>query len=255
MKILVSIKRVIDFNIHIRVKSDGSGVETTNIKHSPNPFDAIALEEAIRIKTKNTENNIPTEITAVSIGPQENQETLRYALAMGADTALHILTDKNFEPLNIAKILKSITQKINPDLIILGKQAIDNDCNQTGQMLAGLLNYPQGTFASQLEINLKTHTVAVTREIDGGLEMLELNLPAVITTDLRLNEPRYPSLPNIMKAKQKPIQTITMTDITEDLAAHTEIIAISEPPARKMGTRVGNTRELIQKLKNEAKVL
>ncbi|HEV2614437.1 MAG TPA: electron transfer flavoprotein subunit beta/FixA family protein [Gammaproteobacteria bacterium] len=246
MKILVSIKRVIDYNVHIRVKSDGSGVETQNVKMAANPFDAIALEEAVRLKEK----KIATEIIAVSIGPQNTQETLRYALALGADRAIHVLTEKNLEPLNIAKILKNIVTTENPDLIILGKQAIDNDCNQTGQMLAGLLNYPQGTFISKLDIN--NNTATVIREVDGGLETLELQLPAVITTDLRLNEPRYPSLPNIMKAKQKPIEVI---ECPENLLPHTEIMSTSEPPVRKMGVMVSSPKELIQKLKTEAKVL
>ena len=246
MKILVSIKRVIDYNVHIRVKADGSGVETQNVKMAANPFDAIALEEAVRLKEK----KLATEIIAVSIGPQESQETLRYALAMGADRAIYIPTEKSLEPLNIAKILKIIITQEKPDLIILGKQAIDNDCNQTGQMLAGLLNYPQGTFISKLDIN--NHIATVIREVDGGLETLELQLPAVITTDLRLNEPRYPSLPNIMKAKQKVIETF---EIPENLSAHTEIITTTEPPARKLGIKVSSAQELIQKLKQEAKIL
>ena len=246
MKILVSIKRVIDYNVHIRVKSDGSGVETQNVKMAANPFDAIALEEAVRLKEKKW----ASEIIAVSIGPQASQETLRYALALGADRAIHVPTEKNLEPLNIAKILKTIVNTENPDLIILGKQAIDNDCNQTGQMLAGLLNYPQGTFISKLDIT--NNLATVIREVDGGLETLELQLPAVITTDLRLNEPRYPSLPNIMKAKQKVIEIVEMP---ADLIAHTEILTISEPPVRKLGIKVNSAQELIHKLKTEAKVL
>jgi electron transfer flavoprotein beta subunit len=248
MKILVSIKRVIDYNVHIRVKSDGSGVETQNVKMSANPFDAIALEEAVRLKEK----KLASEIIAVSIGPESTLETLRYALAIGADRAIHVPTEKSFEPLNIAKILKTIIHTEKPDLIILGKQAIDNDCNQTGQMLAGLLNYPQGTFVSQLDFDINNNHITVVREVDGGLETLELQLPAVITTDLRLNEPRYPSLPNIMKAKQKPIET---HEISIELNPHTEVINISEPPVRKMGVKVSSTRELVQKLKTEAKVL
>jgi electron transfer flavoprotein beta subunit len=239
MKILVSIKRVIDYNVHIRVKADGSGVETQNVKMSANPFDAIALEEAIRLKEK----KLATEIIAVSIGPESTLETLRYALAMGADRAIHVPTEQSYEPLNIAKILKNIINTEKPDLIILGKQAIDNDCNQTGQMLAGLLNYPQGMFISQLELN--NNIATVIREIDGGLETLELQLPAVITTDLRLNEPRYPSLPNIMKAKQKVIE---IHNINIDLIPHTEIMSTSEPP-------VESVQALVQKLKTEAKVL
>lgn len=246
MKILVSIKRVVDYNVHIRVKADGSGVETHNVKMAANPFDAIALEEAVRLKEK----NIATEIIAVTIGNASTQETLRYALALGADRAMHVPTELSFEPLNIAKILKSIVEKEKPDLILLGKQAIDDDCNQTGQMLAGLLEYPQGTFVSKLDINNKTATVV--REIDGGLETLTLELPAVVTTDLRLNEPRYPSLPNIMKAKQKPIETFLLP---ENLQPHTEILSTSEPPARKMGIKVSSAAELIEKLKTEAKVL
>lgn len=246
MKILVSIKRVIDYNVHIRVKSDGSGVETHHVKMAANPFDAIALEEAVRLKEK----KLASEIIAVSIGASDSQETLRYALAMGADRAIHVPTEKSFEPLNIAKILKNIIATEKPDLIILGKQAIDNDCNQTGQMLAGLLNYPQGTFISKLDIN--NNIATVIREIDGGLETLELELPAVITTDLRLNEPRYPSLPNIMKAKQKAIETY---NIPTDLVPHTERITTTEPPTRKLGIKVSSAQELIQKLKMEAKVL
>jgi len=246
MKILVSIKRVIDYNVHIRVKTDGSGVETQNVKMAANPFDAIALEEAVRLKEK----KLATEIIAVSIGPQESQETLRYALAMGADRAIYIPTEKSLEPLNIAKLLKNIIAQENPDLIILGKQAIDNDCNQTGQMLAGLLNYPQGTFISKLDIS--NNIATVIREIDGGLETLELQLPAVITTDLRLNEPRYPRLPDIMKAKQKVIE---IHETTEDLLPHTELMTTTEPPARKLGIKVSSAQELLQKLKHEAKVL
>lgn len=246
MKILVSIKRVIDYNVHIRVKSDGSGVETHNVKMAANPFDAIALEEAVRLKEK----KIATEIVAVSIGAQDSQETLRYALAMGADRAIHVPTEKSLEPLNIAKILKNIITTEKPDLIILGKQAIDNDCNQTGQMLAGLLDYPQGTFISTLEIH--NNSAIVIREVDGGLETLGLQLPAVITTDLRLNEPRYPSLPNIMKAKQKQIETY---EITIDIHPHTEMMTTTEPPTRKLGIKVSSAQELIQKLKTEAKVL
>ncbi len=246
MKILVSIKRVIDYNVHIRVKADGSGVETQNVKMAANPFDAIALEEAVRLKEK----KIATEIIAVSIGSQAVHETLRYALALGADRAIHVPTDILFEPLNIAKILKNIIDQEKPDLIILGKQAIDDDCNQTGQMLAGLLNIPQGTFISKLDIT--QNKASVTREVDGGLETLTLELPAVITTDLRLNEPRYPSLPNIMKAKQKPIENFPLPD---NLHAHTEILSIAEPAARKMGIKVSSSQELIQKLKNEAKVI
>ncbi|MDX2164102.1 MAG: electron transfer flavoprotein subunit beta/FixA family protein [Gammaproteobacteria bacterium] len=246
MKILVSIKRVVDYNVHIRVKADGSGVETHNVKMAANPFDAIALEEAVRLKEK----KIASEIIAVSIGSQPVQETLRYALALGADRAIHVPTEKNYEPLNIAKILKNIITQENPDLIILGKQAIDDDCNQTGQMLAGLLDYPQGTFVSKLDI--QNNKATVVREVDGGLETLELLLPAVITTDLRLNEPRYPSLPNIMKAKQKPIENF---NIPETLLPHTEILSTSEPPVRKMGVKVSSAQELIQKLKQEAKIL
>jgi electron transfer flavoprotein beta subunit len=253
MKILVGIKRVIDYTVHIRVKADGSGVETQNVKMSMNPFDAIALEEAIRLKEKNILSEAELEIIIVSIGNKDCQETLRQGLAMGADRAILIETEKTLEPLNIAKIFQKISQKENPTLILLGKQAIDDDCNQTGQMLAGLLNWPQGTFISKL--NIENNQAIVMREIDGGLETLSLNLPAVITTDLRLNEPRYISLPNIMQAKRKALELVDINQLEIDLRAHTEILNISEPPKRKQGVILNSVEELIDKLTHEAKIL
>lgn len=263
MKILVCIKRVVDYTVHIRIKADGSGVETQNVKMSMNPFDAIALEEAIRIKEKNTEKNMISEIIVVSIGNKDCQETLRQALAMGADRAIWIevqeVKSKNLESLHIAKILKKIAEKEKPDLILLGKQAIDDDCNQTGQMLAGLLDWPQGTFVSQLEIEVdekKNHQkMTATREVDGGLEVLEIDLPAVITADLRLNEPRYATLPNIMRAKQKLLDAVNIDDFNIDLNSHTEILSITEPLKRKSGVILNSVEELMDKLIHEAKVL
>lgn len=249
MKILVSIKRVIDFNVKVRVKSDNSGVETANVKMSINPFDEIALEEAIRLK----EQGIASELIVVSIGPEGCQEILRSALAMGMDRAIHIKTDVSFEPLNIAKILQSVIKTQMPSLVILGKQAIDDDCNQTGQMLAGLLNWPQGTFASKLVF--QDQTVQVTREVDGGLETLALNLPAVITTDLRLNKPRYISLPNIMKAKQKSITTELLESLNLELKAHSIVKEIRAPEPKKGGIKVASVQELVTKLHDEARVL
>ena len=249
MKILVCLKRVIDYNVHIRVKTDGSGVETQNVKMSVNPFDAIALEESLRIKENrlNTAVNKNTEIIAVSIGTLDSEETLRYALAMGADKAILIQTDKAHEPLIIARLLKQLVIHENPDLILMGKQAIDDDCNQTGQILAGLLNYPQGTFISNLTF-INEHTIKIIREIDDGLETVELNLPAVITTDLRLNEPRRPTLVNIMKAKQKNIDIITIQDFIKnnniDIIPHTEILNTKIPPARKKGIKLHSVQEL-----------
>lgn len=265
MKILVSIKRVIDYTVHIRIKADGSGVETQNVKMSMNPFDAIALEEAIRIKEKNTEKNVISEIIVVSIGNKDCQETLRQALAMGADRAIWIEVQedksKNLESLHIAKILKKIAEKEKPDLILLGKQAIDDDCNQTGQMLAGLLDWPQGCFISKLEVKIDKNAdenhqkITVSREVDGGLEILEIDLPAVITADLRLNEPRYATLPNIMRAKQKRLDAVNIDDFNIDLNSHTEILSITEPLKRKSGVILNSVEELMDKLIHEAKVL
>jgi electron transfer flavoprotein beta subunit len=249
MKVLVPVKRVVDFNVKIRVKADGSGVELTNVKMSMNPFDEIAVEEAIRLK----EAGKATEIIAVSIGPQQASETIRTALAMGADRGILVKTDATVEPLAVAKILKRVVEDEAPGLVILGKQAIDDDCNQTGQMLAALLNWPQGTFASKLAID--GEAISVTREVDGGLQTVKLKAPAIVTTDLRLNEPRYASLPNIMKAKKKPIADKTPADYGIDIAPRLEILKTSEPPARKAGAKVGSVAELVGKLKNEAGIL
>ncbi len=243
MKILVAVKRVIDFNVKPRVKMDGSGVDLANVKMSMNPFDEIAVEEAIRLKEKGAE----TEIVAVSIGPTKAQETLRTALAMGADRAILVQTDDEVEPLAVAKILAKIAEEEQPGLLILGKQAIDDDSNQVGQMLAALLNWPQGTFASKVEP--QDDKVSVTREVDGGLETVALNTPAVVTTDLRLNEPRYASLPNIMKAKSKPLATKSPGDFGVDVAPRLEVLKVTEPPKRQAGDKVGSVDELIAKLK------
>ncbi|HIN22027.1 MAG TPA: electron transfer flavoprotein subunit beta/FixA family protein [Rhodospirillales bacterium] len=249
MKVLVAVKRVVDFNVKIRVKSDGTGVETGNVKMSMNPFDEIALEEGVRMREAGTAD----ELIAVSMGPQACQETIRTALAMGADRGILVETDAELEPLAVAKLLKAITEKENPDLVILGKQAIDDDCNQTGQMLAALLGWGQGTFASGLEFG--DAKVTVTREIDGGLETVALTLPAVVTTDLRLNEPRYASLPNIMKAKKKPIDTMTPEDLGVDAAPRLKILKVDEPQGREVGIMVETVAELVDKLRNEAKVI
>jgi electron transfer flavoprotein beta subunit len=249
MKILVPVKRVVDFNVKIRVKSDGSGVDLANVKMSMNPFDEIAVEEAVRIK----ERGAADEVVAVSIGGAKSQDTLRTALAMGADRAILVTCEDGVEPLTVAKILKAVVAKEAPELVILGKQAIDDDCNQTGQMLASLLDWPQGTFASKIE--LADGEVRVVREVDGGLETLCLRLPAVLTTDLRLNEPRYASLPNIMKAKKKPIEETTPADLGVDVAPHLASVSIAEPPVRQAGITVETVSELIDKLKNEAGVL
>jgi electron transfer flavoprotein beta subunit len=252
MKILVAVKRVVDFNVKVRVKPDNSGVETANVKMSMNPFDEIGVEEAIRLKEK----GIATEIVAVSMGPQQAQETIRTALAMGADRGIHVVTDAELQPLAVAKLLKAIVAKENPRLVILGKQAIDDDCNQTGQMLAALLGWAQGTFASKLAIaSGDAATIEVTREIDGGLETLELKMPAIITTDLRLNEPRYASLPNIMKAKKKPIEPLTPDALGVDPAPRLATIKVEEPSKRKSGVKVKDVAELVEKLKSEAKVI
>ena len=243
MKLLVAVKRVIDYNVKPRVKMDGSGVDLANVKMSMNPFDEIAVEEAIRLKEKGA----ATEIVAVSIGPAKAQETLRTALAMGADRAILIQTDEEVEPLAVAKILKGVVEEEQPGLVILGKQAIDDDSNQTGQMLAALLGWPQGTFASKVEV--AGSDVNVTREIDGGLETVRLATPAIVTTDLRLNEPRYASLPNIMKAKSKPLATRSPGDFGVDVAPRLETLKVTEPPRRTAGVKVGSVDELVAKLK------
>lgn len=248
LRIVVPIKRVVDYNIRIRVKSDETGIETANVKMSINPFDEIAVEEAVRLK----EQGQAQDLITVSIGPDGCQEVLRSALAMGMDRAIHIKTDQILEPLNIAKILQKIVSKEQPDLIIMGKQAIDDDCNQTGQMLAALLDWPQATFASKITFE---KGVRVTKEVDGGLETLELTLPALVTTDLRLNKPRYSSLPNIMKAKSKPLESILIQDLDLQLEAHTKVIAIKPPAEKKRGVMVNSAHELIQKLHEEAKVI
>ena len=249
MKILVPVKRVVDYNVKIRVKPDGSGVELANVKMSMNPFDEIAVEEAIRMK----EAGKATEIVAVSIGPQAAGETIRTALAMGADRGILVKTDAVVEPLAVAKILKGIIEAEAPGLVILGKQAIDDDCNQTGQMLAALLNWSQGTFASK--VSLADGTVDVTREIDGGLETVSLKMPAIVTTDLRLNEPRYASLPNIMKAKKKPLDEKSPADYGVDVSPRLTVLKTTEPAGRKAGVKVGSVEELVSKLKNEAGVI
>ena len=249
MKVLVPVKRVVDFNVKVRVKADGSGVELANVKMSMNPFDEIAVEEAIRLK----EAGKATEIVAVSIGPQQATETIRTALAMGADRGILVKTVVSVEPLAVAKILKAVVEAEQPGLVILGKQAIDDDSNQTGQMLAALLGWPQGTFASKLTI--EGSDVLVTREVDGGLQTVRLKGPAVVTTDLRLNEPRYASLPNIMKAKKKPIDDKTPEAYGVDVKPRLEIVKTAEPPSRKSGVKVGSVAELVGKLKNEAGVL
>ena len=244
MKVLVPVKRVVDFNVKIRVKTDGSGVELANVKMSMNPFDEIAVEEAIRLK----EAGKVTEIVAVSIGAQQVAETIRNALAMGADRGILVKTDGVVEPLAVAKILKGVVAAEQPGLVIMGKQAIDDDCNQTGQMLAALLNWPQGTFASK--VTIEEDGVRVTREVDGGLQTVKLKLPAVVTTDLRLNEPRYASLPNIMKAKKKPIDTKTPADYGVDTAPRLEIVKTAEPPGRTAGVKVSSVAELVGKLRS-----
>ena len=249
MKLLVAVKRVIDFNVKPRVKMDGSGVDLANVKMSMNPFDEIAVEEAIRLKEK----GIATEIVAVSIGPQQSAETIRTALAMGADRGILVKVDGVVEPLAVAKLLKAVAQKESPDLVILGKQAIDDDANQTGQMLAALLDWPQATFASKVEID--GGKARVTREIDGGLETVEIGVPAVITTDLRLNTPRYATLPNIMKAKKKPLENVKPADLGVDVAPRLKTVSVSDPPKRKGGVMVKDVGELVDKLKNEAKVI
>ena len=249
MKILVVVKRVIDYNVQVRVKEDGTGVNTDNVKMATNPPDDNAVEEAVKIK----ESGKATEVIAVTIGNEKAQESVRKALAVGADRGIHIITDSNVEPLGAAKILKKIVEKENPELVLLGKQAIDDDTAQRGQMLAALLGWSQGTFASNL--NIKDKVLEVTREVDEGLETLEINIPAVVTCDLRLNEPRYASLPNIMKAKKKAIEQIIVKDLGVDIANRIQQLKVEEPPKRKGGTKVNSVAELVSKLKNEAKVI
>ena len=249
LKILVPVKRVVDYNVKVRVKNDNTGVELDNVKMSMNPFDEIAVEEALRLKEK----GIANEVIAISIGESQVQETIRNALAMGADSGIFVELNKSFEPLNIAKIIASIAKKENIDLIILGKQAIDDDMNATGQMIAALLNWPQATFASKVEIAEKK--AIISREVDGGIENLEITLPAVISTDLRLNEPRYASLPNIMKAKKKPINEIKIEELNVEIKQRLDVLKVEEPSKRQSGIMVKTVEELVEKLKNEAKVI
>jgi electron transfer flavoprotein beta subunit len=249
MKVLVPVKRVVDYNVKVRVKADGTGVETANVKMSMNPFDEIAVEEAVRLKEVGT----ATEIIAISVGSAQCQETLRTALAIGADRAILVETAVEAQPLAVAKILKAIVAKELPGLVIMGKQAIDDDSNQTGQMLAALLNWPQATFASKVKVG--GTALEVTREVDGGLETISVNLPAVVTTDLRLNEPRYVTLPNIMKAKKKPFETLTPDALGVDVAPRLKTLKVQDPPKRSAGQMVKSVAELVQKLKNEAKVI
>jgi len=249
MKILVPVKRVIDYNVKVRVKADQTGVELANVKMAMNPFDEIAVEQAIRLKEAGT----ATEVVAVSIGPDQSQETIRTALAMGADRGIHVPAAQETEPLAVAKVLKALVEKEEPGLVILGKQAIDDDSNQTGQMLSALLGWPQATFASGVEID--GNTLKVIREVDGGLEHITSPMPAIITVDLRLNEPRYASLPNIMKAKKKPLDQISLEDLGVDASPRLTTVKVEEPPAREAGITVGSVNELVEKLKNEAKVI
>jgi electron transfer flavoprotein beta subunit len=249
MRVLVPVKRVVDFNVKVRVKPDGSGVETANVKMSMNPFDEIAVEEAVRLK----ESGVVTEIVAVSIGPVQCQETLRTALAIGADRAVLVETGSEIQPLAVAKVLKAIVAKEQPGMVIMGKQAIDDDSNQTGQMLAALLNWSQATFASK--VKLSGATAEVTREVDGGLETISIKMPAVVTTDLRLNEPRYVTLPNIMKAKKKPMETLKPEALGVDVASRLKTLRVQEPPKRTAGKVVKSVQELVEKLKGEAKVI
>jgi len=249
MKVLVAVKRVVDYNVKIRVKADRTGVETANVKMSMNPFDEIAVEEAIRLR----EQGKATEVIAVSIGPAQSQETIRTALAMGADRGIHVAAEGEIQPLAVAKLLKAVVDAEAPGLVILGKQAIDDDSNQTGQMLAALLGWPQGAFASKVTIG--DGRVEVTREVDGGLETVDLALPAIVTTDLRLNEPRYASLPNIMKAKKKPIDALTPEGLGVDVAPRLTTLSVEEPAKRQAGAKVGSVAELVDKLRNEAKVI
>ena len=249
MKILVAVKRVVDYNVQIRVKEDGSGVNTDNVKMSTNPPDDNAIEEAVKLK----EAGKVKETVVVTVGEEKAQETVRKALAVGVDRGIHVKADSNIEPLGVAKILKKVVEKEKPDMIFMGKQAIDDDCNQTGQMLSALLAWSQGTFASKIE--LKDKSIEVTREVDEGLETIEINLPAIITCDLRLNEPRYASLPNIMKAKKKPMEQLNVKDLGVDTSNRIQQLKVEEPPKRKGGIKVASVAELVSKLKNEAKVI
>jgi len=249
MKLLVPVKRVVDYNVKVRVKPDGTGVETANVKMSMNPFDEIAVEEAVRLKEK----GVATEIVAVSIGPSQAQEQIRTALAMGADRGILVEAEGAVEPIAVAKLLKALVEKEGPSLVIMGKQAIDDDMNATGQMLAALLGWGQGTFANKVEI--ADGAATVTREVDGGQETVRLTLPAIVTTDLRLNEPRYASLPNIMKARKKPIETVKPADLGVDTAPRLKLVKVEEPPKRQAGVKVGSAAELVSKLRNEAKVI
>ena len=249
MKVLVPVKRVIDYNVKVRVKADNSGVELANVKMAMNPFDEIAVEQALRLK----EAGGADEVVAVSIGPAQNQETIRTALAMGADRGIHIEATHDIEPLAVAKLLKAVVERENPGLVLVGKQAIDDDCNQTGQMLAALLGWAQGTFVSALEVT--GDKAKVVREVDGGLEHLEISMPAIVSVDLRLNEPRYASLPNIMKAKKKPLDSLTVDDLGVDITPRLTIVKVEEPDAREAGIKVADVKELVEKLKNEAKVI
>jgi electron transfer flavoprotein beta subunit len=249
MKALVAVKRVVDYNVKVRVKADHTGVETANVKMSMNPFDEIAIEEALRLREAGTID----EVIAFSAGVQQCQETIRTALAMGADRGVLVLTDVELQPLAVAKLLKAVIEKEKPEIVIIGKQAIDDDCNQTGQMLAALLGWPQATFASKVSIG--AGSAEVTREVDGGLETIKLQLPMVVTTDLRLNEPRYASLPNIMKAKKKPIDTVTPADLAVDVTPRLITLKVEEPVKRQGGVKVGSVEELVTKLKTEARVI
>lgn len=249
MKVLVPVKRVVDYNVKVRVKSDGTGVDIANVKMSMNPFDEIAVEEAVRLKEKGA----VTEVIAVSCGVSQCQETLRTAMAIGADRAILVESSDELQPLSVAKLLKALVDREQPGLVILGKQAIDDDCNQTGQMLAALSDYSQATFASKVE--LTSDSVRVTREVDGGAETLKLTLPAIVTTDLRLNEPRYVTLPNIMKAKKKPLEVVKPSDLGVEIKAHLKTLKVSEPPKRNAGIKVPDVATLVSKLKNDAKVI
>ena len=249
MKVLVPVKRVIDYNVKVRVKADNSGVELANVKMAMNPFDEIAVEQALRLK----EAGGAEEVVVVSIGPTQNQETIRTALAMGADRGIHIEALHDIEPLAVAKLLKAVVELENPGLVLVGKQAIDDDCNQTGQMLAALLGWAQGTFVSALDV--AGDKAKIVREVDGGLEHLEIKIPAIVSVDLRLNEPRYASLPNIMKAKKKPLDSLTVDDLSVDIKPRLTVVKVEEPAAREAGIKVADVRELVEKLKNEAKVI
>jgi len=249
MKVLVPVKRVIDYNVKVRVKADNSGVELANVKMAMNPFDEIAVEQALRLK----EAGGAEEVVVVSIGPAQNQETIRTALAMGADRGIHIEASHDIEPLAVAKLLKAVVERETPGLVLVGKQAIDDDCNQTGQMLAALLGWAQGTFVSALEV--AGDKAKIVREVDGGLEHLEIKMPAIVSVDLRLNEPRYASLPNIMKAKKKPLDSLTVDELGVDISPRLTIVKVEEPAAREAGIKVADVKELVEKLKNEAKVI